>query len=62
MDRETSKFKTVLYINNTRKLCLEVNFFGFTTEQIEKYLTESFVEPPVGKRLKSTMWEEFRYV
>lgn len=55
-------FKTVLFINNTRKLCLEVNFFGFSYEKIEQYLKESYIEPPPGKRLKSNLWEEFKYI
>lgn len=52
----------VIYSNTERGLQLQVIFWGWTPDKIEKYLNESFVEPPVGKSLKSQIWTEFKMV
>ena len=49
----------VLLMNEDRSLCLEIGFFGYSQDAVEKYLTEKFIE---CDKQYSKRWAQMKYV
>ena len=49
----------VLLMNADKTMSLKISFFGFTIEDVEKYIRENYIE---SSRLCAKKWTYMKYV
>lgn len=56
---KNDKFIKVLLMSEDRQLALEIGFFGYTYDDIEKYMTKKFVE---CNKEYAKKWTQMKYI
>lgn len=59
IEEHRGKIIKVLLMNEDRTLTVEIGFFGYTYDDVEKYMTENFIE---CKKEYAKRWTQMKYI
>ena len=59
MEEKKMQYCEVLLMNDDETLCLTIGFFGYSYDEIEKYITEKFIE---CEKEYPKKWSKMKYV
>ena len=57
-NEDALKLKTIVLMNDDKSLSLNINFFGYTQDAIEKYINKNFIEckKPYAEKYTQLKW------